>query len=191
MNTPIWPRVGGRTCRSIVAERDLLAAPLGGHWLTGLGVVDQGSDVELQELCVLLNDVLRSTVLLLFPQPVVGLDDVRQLVRQIVFRPAGRGKRVNTVTLHLRALSQLILIEESHTSQDPSLDSCTQCESFGSLRPFGTYSYDYHRQSSNPSNEQDTVEARPPGTPPSAGSPANIQGKTKTPQVDTWQSCPS
>jgi hypothetical protein len=64
------------------------APPLLGHGLARLGVVDVGGHVKLQEGCVVLNDVLGSAVLLLLPQPVVGLDDVRQLVGQVILRPA-------------------------------------------------------------------------------------------------------
>ena len=50
-------------------------------------VVDVGGDVELQQLRKLLDDVLRRAALLHAPQPDVGLDDLRQLVRQVVLGP--------------------------------------------------------------------------------------------------------
>ena len=50
-------------------------------------VVDVRGDVELQQLRELLDDVLRRAALLHAPQPDVGFDDLRQLVRQVVLGP--------------------------------------------------------------------------------------------------------
>lgn len=58
-----------------------------GNRLAGLGIVDVGGDVELQQLGVLFYDVLGSTIFLLFSQPIVGFDDVCQLMRQVILRP--------------------------------------------------------------------------------------------------------
>ena len=43
--------------------------------------------MELQQLCVLLDDMLRRSILLLLPQATVCLENVGQLVCQIILRP--------------------------------------------------------------------------------------------------------
>ena len=43
--------------------------------------------MELQQGCELPDDVLRRPVLLLLLQAAVGLDDLGQLVRQVIFTP--------------------------------------------------------------------------------------------------------
>lgn len=50
-------------------------------------------DVHLQQQRKLGDDVLRRAALLLLAQPVVGLDDLAQLVGQVVLRPAGAKER--------------------------------------------------------------------------------------------------
>ena len=63
---------------------------LGSHWLSRLGVVKVGGDVELQQLTELPHDVLWGAILILPFQPVISLDDLSQLVCQVILRPVTR-----------------------------------------------------------------------------------------------------
>ena len=77
---------------------DGAATPLVGDRHARAGVVKVGDHMELQQGCEFSDDVLRRPIFLLLLQAAVGLDDLGQLVRQVVFAPASRcGHSVKTV----------------------------------------------------------------------------------------------
>ena len=89
------------TCRqySLLHDNGIAdGTDLSSNWLARLCVVKVGSDVELQQLAELSDDVLWGSILVLTPQLAVCFDDLCQLMRQVIFRSANNMKRNQPVS---------------------------------------------------------------------------------------------
>ena len=84
---PAAARQRRRTLEALADGLDGAPAALLGLGQAGQRVVNVAGDVHLQQQRKLGDDVLRRAALLLLAQPVVGLDDLAQLVRQVVLGP--------------------------------------------------------------------------------------------------------